>query len=97
MWRDFDLFGTKLTPEFRARWVQDLLNERRAITARFVGDPSAIAFTVNGAKPTPAAAIIGAGVTLGGGSNFKLSFAYDAEIRSNARNHTIQAQLKLRW
>lgn len=35
--------------------------------------------------------------TLGAGSNFKLSVAYDAEIRSNARNHTIQAQLKMRW
>jgi outer membrane autotransporter protein len=97
VWRDFDLFGAKLTPEFRARWVHDLLNERRAITARFVGDATQTAFTVNGAKPTPAAVVIGGGATLGAGSGFRLSFAYDAELRANSRSHTIQAQLKLRW
>jgi uncharacterized protein with beta-barrel porin domain len=76
--------------------VQDLLNERRAITARFVGAPSQSAFSVNGVKPTPAAAVIGGGVTLGAGPGFKLTFAYDAELRANSRSHTIQAQLKLR-
>jgi outer membrane autotransporter protein len=96
-WRDFDLGWGTVTPEFRARWVQDLLNERRAITGRFVGDPSQTAFTVNGAKPTPAAAVIGAGVTLGGGPGFKLAFGYDAEIRANATSHTLQARLKIAW
>ncbi len=97
VWREFDLGWGSITPEFRARWVQDLLNERRAITARFVGDASQTAFSVNGAKPTPAAAVIGGGVTLGAGPGFKLTVAYDAEFRANARNHTIQAQLTLRW
>lgn len=96
-WRDFEVFGAKFTPEIRARWVQDLLNESRAITGRFVGDPAQTAFTVNGAKPTPAAAIIGAGVTLHAGPAFKLAIGYDAELRANARSHTIQALLKLRW
>ncbi len=97
VWREFDLGWGTITPEFRARWVQDLLNERRAITARFVGDASQTAFSVNGAKPTPAAAVIGGGVTLGAGPGFKLTFAYDAELRANSGSHTIQAQLKLRW
>jgi outer membrane autotransporter protein len=96
-WRDFEVFGAKFTPEIRARWMQDLLNERRAITARFVGDAAQTAFTVNGAKPTPAAVIIGAGVTLRAGHAFKLAIGYDAELRANARSHTIQAALKLRW
>lgn len=96
-WRDFDLFGAKLTPEVRARWVQDLLNERRALTGRFVADASQTAFTVNGAKPTPAAAIIGAGLTLHAGAAFKVAIGYDAELRANATSHTIQALLKLRW
>lgn len=77
--------------------ARDLLNERRAITARFVGDASRTAFTVIGAKPTPAAAILGAGVTLHAGPGFKLAFGYDAELRANARSHTIQSALKLRW
>ncbi len=97
VWREFDMGWGTITPEFRARWVQDLLNERRAITVRFVGDASQTAFSVNGAKPTPAAAVIGGGVTLGAGPGFKLTLAYDAELRANSRSHTIQAQLKLRW
>jgi outer membrane autotransporter protein len=96
-WRDFDLGWGVITPEVRARWVQDLLNERRAITGRFVGDATQTAFTVNGAKPTPAAAVIGAGVTLRMGPGFKAAFGYDAEIRSNALSHTLQATLKLVW
>ena len=31
------------------------------------------------------------------GPGFKLTFSYDAELRANARSHTLQAQLKLRW
>ncbi len=77
--------------------MQDLLNERRAITARFVGDPSQTAFSVNGAKPAPAAAVIGGGVTYSGGAGFELTLAYDAELRASSRSYTIQAQLKLRW
>ena len=50
-WRDFEVFGAKFTPEIRARWVQDLLNERRAITGRFVGDASQTAFTINPPSP----------------------------------------------
>jgi outer membrane autotransporter protein len=96
-WRDFDLGWGVVTPEVRARWVQDLLNERRAITGRFVGDATQTAFTVNGAKPTPAAAILGIGATLRMGPGFKASLGYDAELRSNARSHTIQATLKLTW
>lgn len=97
VWREFDFGWGTITPEFRARWVQDLLNERRAITARFVGDASQTAFSVNGAKPTPAAAVIGGGVTLGAGPGFKVTFAYDAELRANSRSHAIHAQVKLRW
>jgi hypothetical protein len=41
--------------------------------------------------------VIGGGVTYSGGPGFKLTLAYDAELRANSRSHTITAQLKLRW
>jgi len=55
-WRDFDLGWGVVAPEVLARWVKDLVNERRSLTAHFVADATETAFTVNGAKSAPAAA-----------------------------------------
>ena len=77
--------------------MQDFLNDPRGFTAHFTADPTATAFPVTGINPDRTAVMLGAAISAQLAPMWRMTIAYDAELRGSDVSHVGTAGLKVNW
>lgn len=92
---------TRLTPELRAAWTHDFLDDRDAFGATFAGAPT-VSFDQIGAPTGRDAAELGAGISFAISQTtipgqLSAFVQYDATIAAHQTDNAVAAGLKLTW
>jgi uncharacterized protein with beta-barrel porin domain len=77
--------------------LYDFLNDQRAFTASFAGDPTQTQFLVAGLQPDRLAGLFGVGASLQLTPQWRGFISYDAELRGGDVAHFVTAGLKVKW
>jgi uncharacterized protein with beta-barrel porin domain len=75
-----------LTPEFHAKYLDDVISDQEQILASFAGGGTA--FSTEGFKPAKEGADVGVSITLATHKNVTISLQYDFEIRADYYSNT---------
>ena len=97
-WRSFDTApGQTLTAEVHGRLFYDFLDDARALTASFAGDPTAAAFAVDGITPDRTSAVVGTALEYRFAPAWRAIASYDAELSSNTVAQHVSGGLRMNW
>ena len=88
--------STFFTPEVRARWSHEFLDNQSSSQTGFA-DISGSNFTVKGIRTARDAALVGAGLTADISSSVAMVLDYDAYISSDQTVHNISGGIKIMW
>ncbi len=88
--------GTALTPELRARVLQDFLSMRRDLTVSYLGDPTT-ALLASGIVQRHTAARYGGGLEARPMANWRLAVGYDVEVRGRSVAHLLNGAVRVAW
>ncbi len=86
--------GIVVTPEARARWGHEFLDEQPMLDTRLISVPGG-SIAVRGAGLGRDAALLGGGITAAIGTNMALFVNYDAELRDGLTSHAVTGGLRL--
>jgi uncharacterized protein with beta-barrel porin domain len=85
-----------LSPEIRAQWFHEFLNDDHLINASFTGS-TVDSFTVKGDKMCQNKAALGGGFTGKLGERMKLFIHYDMDVSDDHISHAVKGGLVVKW
>ncbi|MBN1613922.1 MAG: autotransporter domain-containing protein, partial [Deltaproteobacteria bacterium] len=88
--------GTRVIPEFGARWAHEFSSDEYTMNANFPGSTGS-AFAVKGEGPAENAALLGVGLTTDFTNNLSLYLIYDLSLSDDLTEHRGTVGLRYTW
>lgn len=97
LFRHFQSGTTAWTPEVRAGWQHEWIDDETELSASFTGAGVSTPFTVTGVNPEDDAALLGLGLTADFDRQFSLRLDYNTRIASDQTDHQFGLALRVPW